>query len=366
MPKYTLLLTMVFVLVSTLLPTTAQSAIFHQNDQVVIKSGISFVWLRNQPTSNCACVEYEITSPKRVLRVLDAKPTSDGMQNWWHVSTITRPIKQGWVEEKSLTLLKPAPTVTTTPNRTQLARQFLTNAVKIRAGIPFIWIRNAPSSTAAILQTVKFSAPIDSSQCLTLETVGTVLRWNGQQWWRTLIPSVGARSDIKAGWVEENSLVDCNPNAPVSTATVTPSLSSSSFITPFPPVSTYAAYQPYENGIMIWRQDDQSVYVLSNKGSFVVYTVNDYSSLASPTDVPTAGRYTPVNAFGKVWNGEQFRDTSVRDVMGWATAPELGYTAAISAYSNGCLGKCDINTKISLPNGRTAELSTAFYTWKFN
>ncbi len=363
MRKYMTLLFVLFVLISTLVPTTAQNTTFHQNDQVAIKSGISFVWLRNQPTSSCACVEYEITSSKRVLRILDSKPTSDGVQNWWHVSTITRPIKQGWVEEKSLTLLKAAPTATATPDA-QHARQFLTNAVKIREGVPFIWIRISPSSNAAIVQTVKFSVPIDSSQCLTLGTAGPISRWDGQQWWRVLIPSVGGRSNIKAGWVEENSLVDCNPA--VSIVTVTPLLSASSFITQLPSVSTYAAYQPYENGIMLWRQDDQSVYVLSNIGSFVAYSINDYAGLAAPTDVATKERYTPVNAFGKVWNGAQFRDMSVRDTMGWATAPERGYTAAMSAFSNGCYAKCNVQTTISLPDGHTVELSTAFFTWKYN
>ena len=365
MREYALKLLVVFILLLNVLQTTAQVITFHQNDQVVIKSGISFVWLRNQPTSNCACVEYEITSSKRVLRILDAKPTSDGVQNWWHVATVTRPIKQGWVEEKSLTLLKAAPTATAIPDA-QHAHQFLTNAVQIRKGVPLIWIRSSPSPTASIVQTVKFSVPLESSQCLTLGTAGPVSRWDGQQWWRAIIASIAAKSDTKAGWVEENSLVDCSPNGSASIATITPPLSASSFITQLPSVSTYAAYQPYENGIMIWRQDDQTVYVLSSMGSFVAYSINDYASLATPTDVPAKGRYTPVNAFGKVWNGAQFRDRSVRDTMGWATAAEQGYTAAISAFSNGCYAKCNIQTTISLPDGHTVELSTAFFTWKYN
>ena len=366
MRKYFVMFLVSLILISSFVETAAQSVTFHQNDQVVIKSGIAYVWLRSSPSSDCACVEYVVTSSKRLMRIMDTEPTSDGTENWWHVSTITRPIKQGWVEEKSLTLLKPAPKPTVTPNGTEQPRQFLTSAVQIREGVPFIWIRSSPSSAASILQTVKFSHPTNQSQCLTIATIGPVVRWDGHQWWRELIPSTPANLDIKSGWVEENSLVDCNLGTTAPTVTIAPTLSSSSFITPLPSVSTYAAYQSYENGIMIWRQDNQTVYVLSNNGSFVAYLVNDYAGLVAPTDVPPAGRYTPVNAFGKVWNGALFRDTSVRDTMGWATAPERGYTAAISGYSNGCYAKCNIQTTISLPDGHTAELSTAFFTWKFN
>src|SRR5207247_806640 len=113
-------------------------------------------------------------------------------------------------------------------------------------------------STGTILQTVKFSTPTNQSQCLTVATVGPVIHWDGQQWWRALIPSTVARTDIQSGWVEENSLVDCDPDlsALTSTATVaagSPSATASDVVTLIPPTSTQAAYEPFERGFMIWR-----------------------------------------------------------------------------------------------------------------
>jgi len=366
MRKYLMIFTVILLLIITTLQVLAQTSAFHQNDQVVIKSGISYAWLRERPTSDCACVVYTINSPKRVLRILDTSPVSDGTQNWWHVTTITRPIKEGWLEENALRLLKQAPIATSTLSLTPQARQFKTNAVQIRDGISFIWIRNAPSSTAAILQTIKFSRPTSQNQCLTLATVGPVVRWDGQQWWRAITPSSPGRTDIQAGWVEENSLVDCNLQS-VTVTTVNPGItpSPSSEVTPLPPTSTYAAYQPFQNGMMIWRQDTQVVYVLVINGGPSQFAVSQYAGLPEPTDVAPASYYTPVNAFGKVWNGINYGEKRFGDRLGWAIAQEQGYTASISGYVVASAAKPNTVTDITLPDGRTVEIETAFPSWHF-
>jgi hypothetical protein len=237
--------------------------------------------------------------------------------------------------------------------------------------VPFIWIRSLPSSTGAILQTVKFSTPTNQSQCLTLATVGPVVRWDGHQWWRALIPSTVARTDIQSGWVEENSLVDCDPDlsAPTSAATGTagsPSATPSDGVTLTPPTSTQAAYEPFERGFMIWRQDNQTIYALINGAGFSLYQYDSYISLPSPTDIAPAGRYTPINGFGKVWNGEVYFGALIRDKVGWATAPEQAYTAQVSSYNVASVAKPDSHTIISLPNGRTVDMGSAFGSWSYN
>jgi hypothetical protein len=369
MRKYAVVLLACFVLLSTFIQTTAQNATFHQNDQVVIKSGIPYVWLRNGPTSDCACVEYVITSPNRVLRILDSSPVSNGGQNWWHVSAVTRPIKEGWVEEKSLVLFKPVPTATFTPNGTQQAHQFHNSAVQIGEGIPFIWIRSSPSSTANVLQKLDFFRPKNSSQCLTIATIGPVVRWDGRQWWRELIPSVTSTITVKTGWVEENSLVDCAAQSsstgfPNPETTLSPIASSAMTMTV--PTSTNAAYEPFERGFMIWRQDNQTIYVLLNGGSFVPYLSDSYVNLPNPTDTAPAGRYTPINGFGKTWNGLSYFGSLVRDKIGWATATEQGYTAQVSGYNIESAAKPDSHIIISLPNGRTVDMGSAFGSWSYN
>jgi len=370
MRKYSVMFLVFLLLISSFVETAAQSVTFHQNDQVVIKSDIAYVWIRSSPSSDCACVEYVVTSTKRVMRILDTQPTSDGTENWWHVSTMTRPIKQGWVEEKSLTLLKPASTPTLTTNGTEQPHQFFSSAVQIREGVPFIWIRSSPSSAASILQTVKFSRPTNQSQCLTLATVDPVVRWDGHQWWRALISSTGARTDIQAGWVEENSLTDCIPGTATATASsniVFPSATPpQSETTQVPPTTTNAAYQPFERGLMIWRQDNQTIYVLFNTGNFSPYLFESYTGLANPNDIPPTGRYTPINGFGKVWNGETNFGALVRDKIGWATGLEQGYTATVSGYTVASVAKPDSHILITIPDGRTLDMGSAFSTWLLN
>ena len=368
MRKYAVLLLVFFALLSTLVPTAAQTAAFHQNDRVVIKSGISYVWIRSGPTSACACVVYMITSHSRILRIIDSAPISDGGQNWWQVTTVKAPIKQGWVEEKSLVLSKPASPPTVTPNGTVQVRVFYSSAVQIQEGVLFIWIRSSPSSTASVLQTVNFFRPVNIDQCLTIATIGPVVRWDGRQWWRELIPSTTSTIDLKTGWVEENSLVDCAAQSS-STAVApetTPTPSPSTDMTMSPPISTNAAYEPFERGFMIWRQDNQTIYVLLNSGNFVPYSYDSYIGLPNPTDVAPSTRYTPINGFGKVWGGLPYFGSSVRDTIGWATAPEQGYTATISGYVVASAAKPDSHIMITLPNGRTVDMGSAFGSWSYN
>ena len=117
-----------------------------------------------------------------------------------------------------------------------------------------------------------------------------------------------------------------------------------------------AAMQNFENGFMLWRSDLNCVYAIRDWGdgdlraiNFVERVPNHPSTpkisgycfrvepLANAREdistTPPAGKFLPVGALGKVWNTYQ----GIRQTLGYATAPELGYTA---------------NNPLTLPNGK--------------
>ena len=74
--------------------------------------------------------------------------------------------------------------------------------LRLAAGIPFVWIRNAPSSTAAVLTTV-YPSTAATMILLPDENQNASISWDGYQWWWEveLYPAGGSR-----GWVEMASL----------------------------------------------------------------------------------------------------------------------------------------------------------------
>jgi len=76
--------------------------------------------------------------------------------------------------------------------------------------------------------------------------------------------------------------------------------------------SPNSAYQNYANGMMVWRQDKQQVYVLYNDGDLSIHDVND-SSLA---DYSQSEMFK--GAFGYLWN----TNTAVSNQIGQPQAPE--------------------------------------------
>jgi hypothetical protein len=120
--------------------------------------------------------------------------------------------------------------------------------------------------------------------------------------------------------------------------------------------TTYAAYQPYDKGLMLWRQDNQVVFALFSGGGALGYGVAVYGSLPdNPVTDPTpAGHVRPVNAFGKVWGN----DVSLREVLGWPVAPEQGYTMTEIRTSGNPEASC-----LSLPDGRNVSLVSTLNGW---
>lgn len=97
------------------------------------------------------------------------------------------------------------------------------------------------------------------------------------------------------------------------------------------PSETWAAEQPFEHGRMIWLEKVQSasqtytgiILVLYDNGAYEKYqdTWTEGEPESDPTITPPPGLYQPIRGFGKLWR----TNTSVRDRLGWATAPEQGF-----------------------------------------
>ncbi|MAS37988.1 MAG: hypothetical protein CL610_28595 [Anaerolineaceae bacterium] len=121
------------------------------------------------------------------------------------------------------------------------------------------------------------------------------------------------------------------------------------------PTSTQAAYQPYENGFMLWRSDTGDVLALggTNSGRVLSFAQSSYANWPVTTDADIPARYVrPVNAFGKVWGNIQ----QVRDMLGYATGPEQAFEMTIRNFEDGTFS-------LSLPDGRTFSVSWGF--WNF-
>ncbi|WP_420640715.1 hypothetical protein [Candidatus Leptofilum sp.] len=101
------------------------------------------------------------------------------------------------------------------------------------------------------------------------------------------------------------------------------------------PIETAAAFQRFENGAMVWLEDGQ----YWNEGE-VIFILHDDASQSldafpesgipdgpMPDDEysPPDGRYVPESGFGRIWRGNSW----VRQRLGWALAPEIGYLTPI-------------------------------------
>ena len=166
----------------------------------------------------------------------------------------------------------------------------------------------------------------------------------------------------KARWEETGALVPPAPTAAPTlapAATLTPAATPASTPTPCPlaPAAPFAsaysqaagqlgcpladasqlflAKQPFERGLMFWREDLRLIYVLYADGSWSRYmdTYREDQPSYDETIVPPAGLYQPVRGFGRVWREEE----GVREGLGWATAGEQGGTGLLQAFQGGLM-----------------------------
>ncbi len=104
------------------------------------------------------------------------------------------------------------------------------------------------------------------------------------------------------------------------------------------PSSVASAYQPFQNGVMIWVASlgvlpQSAIYALYNNGTYQRFndTWQEGVDPVSGGAQPPAGLVEPVRGFGKVWR----ENSGVRDALGWGTAGEAGGSAQVLAFERG-------------------------------
>jgi ligand-binding sensor domain-containing protein len=98
--------------------------------------------------------------------------------------------------------------------------------------------------------------------------------------------------------------------------------------------ATRGAVQPFEQGLMFWRANEGTIYVLSADGVWVRYndTWNESQPAHDPSLTPPAGLQQPVRGFGKVWQ-EQLGGPQAD--IGWALASEQAYDILVQPFTAG-------------------------------
>ncbi len=94
-----------------------------------------------------------------------------------------------------------------------------------------------------------------------------------------------------------------------------------------------AAEQTFEGGKMLWRGDKRVIYVLIDEGAWFAFEDTYEEGVELTAETPPSGLLAPIRGFGKLWREQ----TDVRRAVGWATAPERGFTGAVEAFGGGTL-----------------------------
>jgi len=98
--------------------------------------------------------------------------------------------------------------------------------------------------------------------------------------------------------------------------------------------TVWAAWQPFESGNMIWRQNEDAVYVYAGDGDWTRYEDNwNEEALSNNRGTAPTGLQSPVRGFGYLWetNDDVYND------LGWATGDEKGFCARIQQFEKGIL-----------------------------
>ncbi|MBN1991910.1 MAG: serine/threonine protein kinase [Anaerolineae bacterium] len=100
-----------------------------------------------------------------------------------------------------------------------------------------------------------------------------------------------------------------------------------------PAIITPAAWQPFEHGLMLWREDLNLIYGVGPGEAWFI-TGDQWREGDAPYDpaiIVPAGYYQPVRGFGKVWRDRP----GVRTALGWGLAEETGFMTTIQEFTGG-------------------------------
>jgi hypothetical protein len=92
-----------------------------------------------------------------------------------------------------------------------------------------------------------------------------------------------------------------------------------------PAQPVFAAWQPFEGGVMIWFSDSRQIFVMFNNTHEVRVFADPYvTSQPEPTELPPDNRVAPVRGFGLVWRELGGAESD----LGWALSEEIGFDSA--------------------------------------
>ena len=95
----------------------------------------------------------------------------------------------------------------------------------------------------------------------------------------------------------------------------------------------WAAYEPFQQGMMLWRSDTDKAYYFVDTGRWAPIDERWDGQPMRSRGAPPAGLVEPARGFGYVW--------SIRDdifaQLGWARAEEKGFCARVQEFEDGFL-----------------------------
>lgn len=101
------------------------------------------------------------------------------------------------------------------------------------------------------------------------------------------------------------------------------------------PVQGGAAIQRFDNGVMVWVQENGRIYAFLNDGTWRSYedTFREGDPERDPAFGPPPGKQQPERGFGKVWR----ENPDLRDAIGWALAKEEPSSAQRQLFERGTM-----------------------------
>lgn len=159
------------------------AANWSQGTVVAVKPNVPFVWFRAQPTPGSQPVHTVFSGAALVVM---SGPSQDSYGQWWWHMTDPRTYVYGWVEQNSVNQATTPPAPVPTGWRAG-------DTVRVKAAVPFVWLRSTPGSNSEVLYTA------GTGQTMFLQD--GPLSDGVQNWWRVILPYSG-----RSGWVEEASL----------------------------------------------------------------------------------------------------------------------------------------------------------------
>jgi LysM repeat protein len=129
-----------------------------------------------------------------------------------------------------------------------------------------------------------------------------------------------------------------------------------------PAESAPAEFQRFERGFMIWRSDTGDIFVLTQEpGRYSFWLLWSASGAAVPIGAPPAGKYAPGGHFAEVWarlgTAELGGSQALRDMLGWATSPNMSYRLTEQVRLDGRYADLD-TLYLGWPDGQVAQMFT--------